>query len=81
MTWDDTLLLVITSGITSELKNFSSKIFEHGSQVNWIKYQTCIATNHRLPRTRRASTNALSVVAPLQETVNTTDGELETSLG
>ena len=81
MTWDDTLLLVITSGITSELKNFSSKIFEHGSQVNWRKYQTYITTNHRLPRTRRASTNALSVVAPLQETVNTSDGELETSLG
>lgn len=30
--------------------------------------------------TRRTSTNTLSVVATLQETVDTTDGELETRL-
>jgi hypothetical protein len=35
MTWDDTGLLVITSSVTSQLENFSSKILENGSEVNW----------------------------------------------
>jgi hypothetical protein len=35
MTWDNTGLLVITGGVTSQLENFSSKIFENGSKVNW----------------------------------------------
>lgn len=34
-----------------------------------------------MTRTRCASTDTLSVVAPLQETVDTTDRELKTSLG
>lgn len=34
VTGNDTGLLVITSGVTSQLKNFSSKIFEHSSEVD-----------------------------------------------
>lgn len=35
VTWDNTLLLVIASGIASELEDFSRKIFEDGSEVNY----------------------------------------------
>ena len=34
VTRDNTLLLVIASGISSKLKNFGSEIFENGSQVH-----------------------------------------------
>lgn len=64
MTGDDTSLLVVTSGVASQLKNFGSQIFENGSQVHG-----------------RTSTDTLSVVALAQKTVDTTNGECETSLG
>ena len=35
VTGDDTLLLVITSGITSKLEDLSSKIFKYGSEVDY----------------------------------------------
>ena len=31
---DDTRLLVVTSGISGELKNLSSEIFENGGKIN-----------------------------------------------
>jgi len=31
---DDTSLLVVTSGITGKLQNFSRKVFEHGGEVD-----------------------------------------------
>lgn len=34
MTRDNTSLLVVTSSVTSQLENFSSKIFEDSSQVD-----------------------------------------------
>jgi hypothetical protein len=34
MTRNDTVLLVITSGVASEFENLSSKVFEDGSEVN-----------------------------------------------
>lgn len=34
MTGNDTGLLVVTGGVTSQLENFSSEIFEDGSQVD-----------------------------------------------
>lgn len=34
MTGDDTGLLVVTGGVTSQLENFSSEIFKDGSQVD-----------------------------------------------
>jgi len=64
MTRDDTLLLIITSGVASKFENFSSKVLENGSKIN-----------------RCTSPYTLSVVALLQETVDTTNRELEASLG
>ena len=81
VTRNDTLLLVITSSVTGELKNLSGEVLEDSREVDCMTCQ-----NHlRLricywPRTGGTSTNTLSVVTPLQETVDTTDGELETSL-
>lgn len=34
MTRDDTSLLVITSSVAGQFENFSSEVFEHGSEVN-----------------------------------------------
>lgn len=33
--WYDTLLLIVTSSITSELEDFSREIFKHCGQVDW----------------------------------------------
>ena len=33
MTGDDTLLLVITGSVTSQLKNLGSEVFEDGSKI------------------------------------------------
>ena len=38
MTWNDTLLLVVTSSITSQFKNLSSKVLENSSKVDFIYY-------------------------------------------
>ena len=35
MTWDNTGFLVVTSGVTGQLKDFSSEVFKDSSQVNW----------------------------------------------
>ena len=35
MTGNDTSLLVVTSSVTGQLKNFSGQVFENRSQVDW----------------------------------------------
>ena len=35
MTGDDTSLLVVTSGVTGKLKNFSSEVFKNSCEVDW----------------------------------------------
>ena len=35
VTGDDTSLLVVTSSVTGELKNFSCQVFHDGSEVHW----------------------------------------------
>jgi hypothetical protein len=64
VTGNNTSLLVVASGVTSKLKNFSSEVLENGSEVHG-----------------GTSTDTLSVVALAEQTVNTTNGEGETSLG
>lgn len=64
VTRDDTGLLVVTSGVTSKLKNLSSEVLENGSQVDGS-----------------TGTDTLSVVALAEQTVDTTNGEGQTSLG
>ena len=63
VTRDDTGLLVVASGVTSELEDFSSEVLENGSEVDGS-----------------TGTNALGVVALAEQTVNTANGEGETSL-
>ena len=38
VTGDNTLLLVITSRVSSKLMNFSRKVFENGSEVDYMKH-------------------------------------------
>jgi hypothetical protein len=32
---DDPALLVVTGGVTCQLQNFGSQVFQHGGQVDW----------------------------------------------
>jgi hypothetical protein len=62
VTWDDSGLLVVTGGVTSQLENFSSQVFHDGGQIDWS-----------------TGTDALSVISLAQETMDTTNWELESS--
>jgi hypothetical protein len=64
VTGDNTLLLVITGGVTSEFENLGGEVLEDGGEVDGC-----------------TGTDTLGVVALLEETVDTTDGELETGCG
>ena len=64
VTWDDSGLLVVTSGVTCQLENLSSQVLEDGSEVHW-----------------GTGSDSLGVVSFPQETVDTSDGELESSPG
>lgn len=35
VSWDDSGLLVVSGGVTGELKDLSSQVFEDGSKVHW----------------------------------------------
>ena len=35
VSWDDTSLLVVLGGVSSELKNFGSEVLKHSSQIDW----------------------------------------------
>ena len=85
MTRNDTLLLVITSRVTGKLKDLSSEVLEDSREVNYGSNapgirEPGVRLDRITPHTGSTSTNTLSVVALLQETVDTTDGELETRL-
>ena len=80
----NTLLLVVTGGVASELENLSCEVLKDCSKIDCaVKGMDQFRIQVRLERLRLtwcASTNTLSVVAPLEQTVDTTDRELETSL-
>ena len=63
VSWDNAGLLVVLSGVASELEDLSSEVLKDGSEVHG---GTC--------------TNALSIAAVLEETGDSADWELETSL-
>jgi len=44
MARNDTPLLVVASGIASELKDLSSEVFKDGSEVNWGCRANAVAT-------------------------------------
>ena len=81
MTGDNTLLLVITSRVSSKLKNFGRKVLENSSKVDCVDCQFNTMICQTILHTRCTSTDTLSVIALLEETVDTTNGELETRLG
>jgi hypothetical protein len=64
VTGNNTGLLVVTGGVTSQLEDFSSEVLENGSEVDGS-----------------TGTNTLSIVALAEQTVDTTNGEGQTSLG
>lgn len=35
VTWDDTGLLVVASGVSGQLEDLSGEVLEDGSEVNW----------------------------------------------
>ena len=35
MSWDDSLFLVVTGSVASQLQDFSRQVFQDGSQVDW----------------------------------------------
>jgi len=76
----DTLFLVITSGVASQLEDLGGEVLKHGSKVNCILRVSIALGEESCPHTRCTSTNALGVVAFLQETMDTTNWELEASL-
>jgi hypothetical protein len=64
VSWDDSGLLVVFGGVSSEFENLSGEVFEDCSEIDW-----------------GTSTDAFGVSAVLEETGNTTNWELKTSLG
>ena len=64
VSWDDSGLLVVLGGVSSEFENLSGEVFEDCSEIDW-----------------GTSTDTFSVSAVLEETGNTTNWELKTSLG
>ena len=60
VTRDDPSLLVVASGVSGQLENFSGQILHDGGQVDGS-----------------SSTDALSVAAFAEHTMDTTDGELK----
>ena len=75
---DDTLFLVITSCIASQLKDLSRQVLQDGSEVNYRcnKLIQRLSIDAGVPHTWSTGTNTLGVVALLQETMNTTNREL-----
>ena len=84
MARDDTSLLVVAGGVTSQLEDFGGEVLEDSSEVDrstW-KWRVSImkrdAFKNRDPLT---STNTLSVVTLSQKTMDTTNWECEAGLG
>lgn len=61
---DNSGLFVVLGGVTGELEDLSSEVFEDGSEVDW-----------------GTSTNSLGESALLEESGDSSNGELESSLG
>lgn len=64
VTGNDTGLLVVTGGVSSQLENLSSEVLENSSEVNGS-----------------TGTDTLGVVTLAEQTVDTANGEGQTSLG
>ena len=81
MTRNDTLLLVITGGVSGQLKDLSGEVFKYSSKVDCILRVSVTEDGESCLRTRCTSTNTLGIVTLLQETVDTTNWELKAGFG
>ena len=79
MTWDDTGLLIVTGGISGQLEDFSSEVFQDSGEVDGSTYARSVLAWFGGVAIL-TGTNTLSIVALSQQTVNTTDWERETGL-
>ena len=80
VTRNDTLFLVITSGVSSQLEDLSGEVLKHGSEVDCFQRVSVVPSKESRSRTRCTGANTLGVVTLLQETMDTTNWELEASL-
>ena len=80
MTGDNTLLLVVARRVTRKLEDLSSQVLKYCREVNCNRTEQCAEFEQVQLLTRGTGTNTLRVVALLQETMHTTDGELEARL-
>ena len=80
VTRDDTGLLVVTSSVACQLKDFGSKVLKDGSEVNGsaCRIYKYLYLNER--RELLTSTNTLGIVTLAKEAVNTSNRERETGL-
>jgi hypothetical protein len=71
------------SGVSSELEDLSCEVLEDGGEVDWRgeARQQGIEVGWGAQLTRCSGSDTLSVVSLAEETVDTTDGELESGLG
>lgn len=83
MTGNDTGLLVVTGSVSSQLENLSSEVLKDSSEIDGST-----STNTRKESVSNTLNGKvvcqnipLSIVALPQKTMDTTDGESETSLG
>ena len=83
MTRNNTLLLVVARCVASELEDLGGQVLEYSREVDYQGHiiQRAVVQNSSRRRTRCAGANALCVVAVLEQTVDTTDGELQAGLG
>lgn len=86
MSGDDTRLLVVSGGVTGQLEDLGREVLEDGGEVDGgtSSDSLCKVERERSVEegdTRRKTWMLTSVVALSEETVDTTDGELETGLG
>jgi hypothetical protein len=51
MTWDDTGLLVVTSGVTGQLEDFGSEVLKNSGEVDWGTLKT-VSTRIKRVKTR-----------------------------
>ncbi len=80
MPWNNTLLLVVARSVTCEFEDLRSQVFEYCREVYYAESSAKGIASREYEPTWCSCTYALGVVSPLEETVHTTDWELEAGL-
>jgi hypothetical protein len=78
----DTMFLVVSCSITGQFENFSSEVFENSGKVYGSASTTALYHERRHSSQEvKDGLHSLCVVTLFQQTVDTTDGELQTGFG